>query len=263
MKNTTYLFVLMLSLVLMINSCSKNENSPNPDVTNGTRLRITSMADNIGMQYETTFTYNDKGLLTKISEGTSLLDIKYDTKNNPTKIIYSGSNNFLWEYTIDWVNNGFNVTEVNPKDTRYTYISNYELNNKNQTIKVTVHANNDNSDYIKNYQWRGDSLIVSYPPTSHFDFYHKYIKKNSPFSGINIAIIAMFPDIFSFVFNEECQNTYCTTDEYIFISSTELEHRSINYTFNSQDYPTRAEAFDPEDFSGKRKVYKYYEYESY
>jgi hypothetical protein len=257
MKKATYLFVSMFSLVLMITSCSKTD-IPNTDSSVGARLRIIRIMGSDG--YPTIFSYNSKGLLIRISSASYIDNIEYDSNNNPIKIKSSAETNHFWETTIEWVNNGFNATTTNPQDVKYIDIYKCELNSKNQIIKVTNSYYNNIA--IANYLWRGDSVIVSEPSEPSFSSYHKYIKKNSPFSGINIAIIGLCNDKFTFVFNCEYQNNYCASDEYN-ISSTDIDHRSIQYTFNAQNYPIHADAKDPDDLSGKRYIYLDYEYESY
>lgn len=238
MKKTLYFFILLLISVSFIASCERG------DTPDGARVRITKIADNQAMEDPWyVFEYNSEGLLTTIIGYSNYsMEIDYNSNGLPIK---------LNDYTIiSWTDDGF-ILSNDENDNKEIYV----LEANGRIIKKTEIFTPQFSDpdtSVINAIWTGDENL-SVPEYSST---YKYVKKNNPFSGINLATVVA-AELEYGEWEIEFQNNYCIIeyDEGIFSAE-------VTYQFNSQNYPTVADIkYTSEE--GVFHDYVYFEYELY
>lgn len=266
MKKGGYSTFLIIMLVLIIISCKKENTSAD------TRLRLSKTADNESMVNPTSFEYNSKGLLSRVSYGDNVengyYNIIYNSNGQPIMVYdstyYAGSFEYLYQYTIEWISKGFRI-DLNV--TSMDYNSTYVLNSQNQIIKIVQTISNiyqsSFDTTIITYLWAGSKVTeaFSYPAdsTRNCEANCEFGTGNSPYKGINISLLPI-------LCNEESnldivQNTYCIT-KYI----DNIFNITVKYNFNAQNYPVYQDAEYKSYENGILKddhLYWYFEYESY
>jgi hypothetical protein len=253
--------MFMLVALLVCIGCEKDDNFY-PD-----RLRITKIAGNPEMKNPwCTLEYNSSDQLIKVLSKHSFKEIKYNEKGQPVEV---RSYDVAWSTTtpydvsyIEWFEDGFEV--VNPDwekrrkkyvlDADYKIISEIDLRLDSKTKEFKE------VKIIEN-KWSGNNQLkrvcTYYPPLSekneNYEVNYKFATGWSPLKGMNIALV-----VGRVVCWSECceiQNTYCTS-----LFSDNRFTAEINYQYNEQNYPTRAEI----DYYHKYGLeYAHFAYESY
>lgn len=210
----------MFSSVLLITSCSKNEN-PISDGNVGSRLRISRSADNIGMQNAINFEYNSKNLLVKIWQDRDYISfesmIEYNSSNKPIKATnnqyYSGRIEEAKLINIQWTNDGFNMQWLD-----LTYDNQYliKFDSQGKILSKTYiqkHLSSAQSE-ITTFEWIGENNITeklkegTYPAMTTANYILNTIK--NPFDQINIAILLIGHNDQNL---SEFQNKYCISQK--------------------------------------------------
>jgi hypothetical protein len=255
MKEGTYLAVLMFLLVLVNASCEKESNSASA------RLRIVKIADNQAMENPLyNFEYNAQNLLVKISSESQYsafnTEITYSTNKLPIKLTttcyYLGDIENVSVSNIQWINNGFVVSDENDIESGKDI---YELDAKGRIIKSTniyTPQDLDPDTTVIIPDWIGEEELN----ISEYSSSYKFVKKNNPLSGINLAIV-IAAELEYGEWEVEFQNNFC-------ISEWDEGGLSavITYQFNEQNYPL-VEDIKYTSEEGTMHDYYYFEYESY
>jgi hypothetical protein len=270
MKKITYLFVLLFSLVLVITSCSKNDNPLSPDGTNGSGLRINKIADNNAMLNPFyNFGYDSSNHLIKIWEDglyhSFIIQIEYNSNQKPIKLThtdyYEGFVEDVQVTNIQWTNVGFNTLredESNKDQSIYKIDQQGRISNFTYTYTNKSYNNPGTYTYSYSYDWSVNSKLTvnEIDPdddTSTYNF--QYNSTFNPLSQINIAIMVI-ENILSYDTDIYFQSKYCVSE----IGHTNPIHNQLTqffYTLNDQNYPIVIES------RGFSRDYVYYEYESY
>jgi len=257
MKKLPILSVLFCAITLINISCTKDEIT----TANEAKLRITKIADNQAMENPWyTFEYDAQNLLVKISSedqySAIISEITYNVNKRPVKVTttsyYSGYVEGITVTNIQWTNNGFVISD---EDDFFNEQDTYEIDTKGRVLKkinIFTPQGSDPETTVITANWIGDESLNIPEYSSHY----KFVKKNNPFSGINLAAV-IATELEYGEWEGEFQNNFC-------ISEWNEEGLSavITYQFNDQNYPFVADIkYTSEE--GTMHDYVYFEYESY
>jgi hypothetical protein len=260
MKKVTYLVALIFAMVLITNSCEKDNNSESA------RLRISKIADNQQMEDAAIFEYSSSGLLTRVTQGSEELDVEYNDNGQPIKTNEYRDNDHTFSQVknFNWNSEGFISADEGDSNNKTVY----KLNTDGQLASKTALSRENLEapfDTMINtvYTWIGnDSCKVTktYNPL-HFSEelvkidYYKFRQAFSVYKGINIALIAeeVLPNDL-----EEIQNIHGTIKRYV--SNGDIW--SFNYELNPQNFPVKANS-SFKNIEGTSNESFYFEYESY
>lgn len=183
----TFFFILVLFLTF---SCSKDEGDPSLKYFQCLRIKKIN-----GFNKETVFTYNEKGLLTKIDNSLpESYEIIYNASNLPVKIV-SYSNGYLndYYYLITWGQNQFTCTMM-PEE-NHASVTCYTLNENKIARRITKTRAEDGKELVcdEKCTWFGnDSLYVETTDIYNRRSIDKYkFCFRSMFKNINLAVLTM------------------------------------------------------------------------
>jgi hypothetical protein len=252
MKKVTYLLAIIFGIAFFGVSCEKEDN---PE---GERLRIKKIADNIAMENPTVYEYNSDGLLIKVTDSYSVIEIEYNSNDLPIKI---------GDKTIEWMDNTFVVTDTDYENDKEIFT----LNSKNQIVsEVFLIRENSQSEFdtssVYSYYWTGNSRLKRicniYPPLSEWNenWEDEYVFGSgiSPFKGISIAVLVCEYGL-GFGDWDKVQNAFCVNE---YIENSDGYSATITYDFNEQNLPIRADIEEDWTVSTSHE-YAYFEYEKY
>jgi len=245
MKKINPIHLLFTVVLILVFSCDK--------AVDNLSLRITKVADNQAMEDPWyTFEYNTDGTLKSISD---VIDVVYNSNKLPIRLTstYFDGINYIENFTdIEWVANGFIITNENESD---SHTDTYELDSSGRVIKRTsVYApvGGDPITKILVPEWIGNDILN----IDEYEETFKYINKKNPFSNLNLAIV-IADELEYGEWEVEFQNKFCISEWTDGGLSAE-----VTYQFNKQGYPIVA---DIKYTSGEGTFhdYIYFEYESY
>lgn len=182
-----FFFILVLFLAF---SCSKDEGDPSLKYIQGWRIKKIT-----GYNKETVFSYNEKGLLTKINnrDGESY-EVTYNASNLPVKIAsYSNGHLNDYYYLITWGQNQFTCTMMPEENHASTTC--YTLNENRIDRRITKTRAQDGKELVcsEKCTWFGDdSLYVETTDIYNIRSIDKYeFRFVNMFRNINLAVLTI------------------------------------------------------------------------
>ncbi len=261
MKN--YLFLGMMSTVIIFNSCSNGDDNTNDSSEKKLLLsKVTTTYMGIPDNVETgilTFEYNNKGQLVKMQSKDGATTFEYNN-NKPVKSNYYNSQQKLEYYSeFSYDGNqliGNKVVSPTPQN-NITYKYTYALNGQLATSTI-CNSVNCTSPTIEYYTYNGDNVSVYTVNIgeTNFSLKNEYSSDNkfTPYTNINKYLKIFFRRTETL-----SKNNYLTDKNSSNSSGNWLPNDTITYTleYNSSGFPIKSLG---KNQNGKSIVQYDYEY---
>lgn len=252
--------LIFVLVIFSLTSCDKKQTDEESPVVEE-RLRIKKILEPEFGSY-TEFSYDSNDLLTRclVYNGeykkTVIADILYNSARLPVKIgdrlIEWNSNNTVFKY----LNKNGSIEETITAT----------LDSKNQiksvvTISKDITSPNSSSSLTEDYTWRGDEIYINQKngnSNGQEYLFCKLTTKNSPFKGINIALVYRGMSSGGIYSRADNQNLFSPSTKYL--GENVFKY---SYTYNDKDFPVNASIVQEGNGYIGEAVKIYYEYEKY